>query len=77
MTCPNYAEFSSLDSCQNRFLWVVDLVLHPVVGLVLDLVVGLVLDLVVGLVLQVRDAKSFLQAFAYIRAKRVRITVHL
>ena len=39
VTCPNRAKFSSLDSCQKRFLWThkeVDLAPHPVIGLVLQ-----------------------------------------
>ena len=49
---PKPCEFSSLDSCQKRFLWThneVDLAPHPVVGLVL----------------QVGDAEKFLPALGF------------
>ena len=49
---PEPCKFSSLDSCQKRFLWThkeVDLALHPVVGLVL----------------QGRDAEKFPQALGF------------
>ena len=54
MACdmPEPCKFSSLGSCQKRFLWThkgVDLALHPVVGLVL----------------QVGDAEKFPQALGF------------